>query len=166
MNFYTVIDSPIDPLLLTSDGEHLTGVHMDADLSLGKLRGEWRQDPVPLQAAADQLRAYFAGELETFDLPMKAAGTTFQKTVWRALCDIPFGETVSYKDIAERIGLPKAVRAVGLANGRNPIAVVVPCHRVIGANGKLTGYGGGLPRKQWLLTHENRQGGLLNAAPL
>jgi len=101
-----------------------------------------------------QLHAYFEGKLRDFNLPLQAEGTEFQKKVWNALQDIPYGQTVSYLDIATAIGNPKAVRAVGLANGKNPIAIVVPCHRVIGANGKLIGYGGGLWRKEWLLRHE------------
>ena len=107
-----------------------------------------------LQETINQLNAYFAGKLNTFDLPLKAEGTEFQQKVWRALQDIPYGKTVSYLDIATAIGNPKAVRAVGLANGKNPITIVVPCHRVIGSNGKLVGYGGGLWRKEWLLRHE------------
>jgi methylated-DNA-[protein]-cysteine S-methyltransferase len=106
---------------------------------------------------ATALRAYFAGDLAAIDdLPVAAEGTEFQRTVWRALRDIPSGETCSYADIARRIGRPRAVRAVGLANGANPVALVVPCHRVIGASGALTGYGGGLDRKRWLLEHERR----------
>ena len=104
--------------------------------------------------ACEQLRAYFAGELTTFDLPLAPAGTAFQQRVWNALCNIPYGATCSYRDIAEAIDNPKGVRAVGLANGKNPIAIVIPCHRVIGANGKLTGYAGGLHRKATLLELE------------
>ena len=103
-----------------------------------------------------QLQAYFAGELRDFELPLAAEGTPFQQRVWRALCDIPYGETISYGELARRIGQPTASRAVGLANGQNPISIVVPCHRVIGANGSLTGYGGGLARKRWLLAHESK----------
>jgi methylated-DNA-[protein]-cysteine S-methyltransferase len=101
------------------------------------------------------LEAYFGGKVEALDgLPWKSSGTPFQLSVWRALCDIPVGETISYAELARRIGKPKAVRAVGLANGANPIGLIAPCHRVIGANGSLTGYGGGLHRKRWLLRHE------------
>ena len=102
----------------------------------------------------DQLRAYFAGELLEFELPLRMKGTEFQRLVWKELTNIPFGTTISYAEQARRIGRPGAARAVGAANGRNPISIVVPCHRVIGANGTLTGYGGGLDRKQWLLDHE------------
>ena len=104
-----------------------------------------------------QLRAYFAGELENFDLPLAPQGTPFQLSVWNRLCEIPYGETISYGELARRLGNPNASRAVGLANGSNPIPIVIPCHRVIGSNGKLTGYGGGLPIKEKLLALERRQ---------
>ncbi|MBU2114886.1 MAG: methylated-DNA--[protein]-cysteine S-methyltransferase [Gammaproteobacteria bacterium] len=107
--------------------------------------------------AAEQLQAYFAGTLQQFSLPLAASGTAFQQQVWQALCAVPFGTTCSYADIANQIDNKKAVRAVGAANGRNPIAIIVPCHRVIGANGTLTGYAGGLDKKAWLLKHEQRQ---------
>jgi methylated-DNA-[protein]-cysteine S-methyltransferase len=107
-----------------------------------------------LRVAADQLAAYFAGERTDFDLPLSPSGTPFQLSVWRALLSIPYGETISYRELARRIGNAKAVRAVGAANGRNPIPIIVPCHRVIGADGSLTGYGGGLPRKRLLLELE------------
>jgi methylated-DNA-[protein]-cysteine S-methyltransferase len=119
-----------------------------------------RQGRTPA-ALREPIAAYFAGAIEALEgLPWKAVGTPFQLTVWAALCTIPPGETLSYGQLAERIGRPRAVRAVGLANGANPIGVVVPCHRVIGANGTLTGYGGGLPRKRWLLGHEGAPGRL------
>jgi methylated-DNA-[protein]-cysteine S-methyltransferase len=107
-----------------------------------------------LAAARAQLDAYFAGEITSFDLPLSPRGTPFQQRVWAALRDIPFGETTSYGELARRIGDPKAVRAVGAANGRNPLPLVVPCHRVIGADGSLVGFGGGMDRKRWLLQHE------------
>jgi methylated-DNA-[protein]-cysteine S-methyltransferase len=118
---------------------------------------EWRRDAAPLRAAAEQLGAYFAGELRTFELALAPQGTDFQRRVWRGLCEIPYGVTVSYSDLAQRVGNPNACRAVGLANGRNPIPIVIPCHRVIGRNGTLVGYGGGLPIKQKLLALEGRQ---------
>jgi methylated-DNA-[protein]-cysteine S-methyltransferase len=110
-----------------------------------------------LGEAVRQLRAYFAGELQAFDLPLAPQGTPFQLAVWKHLCEIPYGETISYGELARRIGNPNASRAVGLANGSNPIPIVIPCHRVIGSNGKLTGYGGGLPIKDKLLGLERRQ---------
>lgn len=108
------------------------------------------------QQVKKQLQDYLDGKITEFDVPLGAKGTKFQQQVWQALCDIPYGETRSYGDIAKSIGNPKAVRAVGAANGKNPISIIVPCHRVIGANGKLTGYAGGLSRKEWLLTLEDR----------
>ena len=107
-----------------------------------------------LQEAEEQLNEYFAGARREFDLPLAPKGTPFQKAVWAEMCRIPYGETRTYGQLAQAIGSPKAVRAVGLANGANPVGVVVPCHRVIGSDGSLTGYGGGLERKRWLLTHE------------
>lgn len=104
--------------------------------------------------AADQLQAYFNGQLQHFDVPLAASGTAFQQRVWQALLAIPYGQTASYKDIATRLGDVNAVRAVGMANARNPIAIIVPCHRIIGSDGSLTGYAGGLEKKQWLLQHE------------
>lgn len=162
MHYYTIIESPVDSLLLVGDGEYLTGLSiigpsMNAEEKLSAVQKDGRQDEGPFREAIQQLSEYFAGERQTFTLPCRATGTAFQKNVWKALTEIPYGQTASYRDIAERIESPKAVRAVGLANGRNPIGIIVPCHRVIGANGKLTGYAGGLPRKQWLLAHECKQ---------
>ena len=111
-----------------------------------------------LLEAAKQLERYFAGSLQTFTLPLAPVGTAFQQAVWQALQQVPYGATRSYQQIAHAIGNPKAVRAVGMANSRNPIAIVIPCHRVIGANGKLTGYAGGLDKKAWLLQHEQQPG--------
>jgi methylated-DNA-[protein]-cysteine S-methyltransferase len=117
----------------------------------------WKQDRAPHSETIRQLHAYFAGDLENFNLQLAPEGTPFQLEVWRRLCDIPYGETISYGQLASQIGNPKASRAVGLANGSNPIPIVIPCHRVIGSNGKLTGYGGGLPIKEKLLALERRQ---------
>lgn len=156
----TIVESPIGKLLLTSDGTALTGVHMEPHhmeprANAAGQREDAASDPA-LRAAREQLAAYFAGALTTFDLPLAPGGTAFQQRVWAALRAIPYGETVSYRDIAQRIESPAAVRAVGAANGRNPIALIVPCHRVIGADGSLTGFGGGIDRKRWLLDHEAR----------
>jgi len=162
MHSHVVIDSPIGPLTLVAADGRLTGLYMDAqryrpgDEVLGSPGDE---NAEPFASAADQLDAYFAGQLTDFDLPLAPAGTQFQRTVWAALRQIPYGETWSYGQLAGKIGSPAAVRAVGLANGRNPIAVVVPCHRVIGADGSLTGYGGGLSRKRFLLDLEAGQAG-------
>jgi methylated-DNA-[protein]-cysteine S-methyltransferase len=150
------MDSPVGELRLTSDGRALTGVYLEAHGGepLKETDPGWERDEAPFQDAITQLRAYFAGALRAFALPLAPAGTDFQKRVWSALAAIPFGETRSYGAIAREIGRPGAARAVGLANGSNPISIIVPCHRVIGADGTLTGYGGGLDRKRWLLAHE------------
>jgi methylated-DNA-[protein]-cysteine S-methyltransferase len=150
----TSMDSPIGELTLTSVGGSLTGVHMNEQRHTPKMPVECERDDAGLAHVVAQLNAYFAGELTSFDLPTEMHGTHFQRQVWAELCEIPYGETISYGELARRVGNPKASRAVGLANGRNPLAIVVPCHRVIGANGSLTGYGGGLDRKIWLLEHE------------
>ncbi|HVT36218.1 MAG TPA: methylated-DNA--[protein]-cysteine S-methyltransferase [Nevskiaceae bacterium] len=157
--FYSVMPSPIGELTLVSEGGKLTGLYMESYKHGRARERHWVRDDAKLADARRQLQDYFAGKRTQFDLEMEPAGTAFQKRVWRALCDIPHGETISYGELARRIGQPTASRAVGLANGQNPIAVIVPCHRVIGANGSLTGYGGGLPRKQWLLAHERGQTG-------
>lgn len=154
------IDSPIGELTLTSEAGALAGIQMHEQKHRREVPATFRHDDRGLAYAIEQLNAYFAGELSEFDLPMTMHGTEFQRRVWAALCEIPYGETISYGELARWVGNPKASRAVGLANGRNPIAIVVPCHRVIGADGSLTGYGGGLERKVWLLEHEaaNRPG--------
>ncbi len=154
--FFIRIASPIGALLLVSNGEALTALHMEQTRYPMELDEGAREDRKPFKSAIAQLDAYFAGELRDFDLPLAPQGTPFQSRVWKALQDIPFGETTSYGDLAAGVGDRKASRAVGLANGRNPIGIVVPCHRVIGANGSLTGYGGGMERKRWLLAHEKR----------
>jgi methylated-DNA-[protein]-cysteine S-methyltransferase len=156
----TSIDSPIGELTLTSVGGSLTGVHMNEQRHTPKIPEDCRRDDAGLAHVVERLNAYFEGSLTDFELPMSMRGTEFQRRVWTALCEIPYGETISYGELARWVGNPKASRAVGLANGRNPLAIVVPCHRVIGADGSLTGYGGGLDRKVWLLEHEaaNRPG--------
>jgi methylated-DNA-[protein]-cysteine S-methyltransferase len=151
---YSLMPSPVGELMLLAEGEHLIGVYMQKHLHWSGLQPDWRRDDRRLRAARTQLRAYFAEELKQFELPLQPQGTEFQKRVWGELLNIPYGETISYGELAVRIGQPSASRAVGLANGRNPISIIVPCHRVIGANGSLTGYGGGLARKRWLLDHE------------
>jgi methylated-DNA-[protein]-cysteine S-methyltransferase len=156
MNIFCYVESPIGRLMLTSDGEALTGLYMGTPSKRPDLGKDWAQNGTagPLPKAARQLKEYFAKERREFDLPLRMQGTEFQRRVWRELTKIPFGMTWSYGQLAKRIDKPNASRAVGLANGRNPIAIIVPCHRVIGADGSLTGFGGGLPRKQWLLEHE------------
>ena len=158
---YATMDSPIGELLLLGDGAALTGIYMQIQKYGPQREAGWRNDPGPFRNARAQLAAYFAGELERFDLPLAPAGTAFQQSVWTALLDIPYGATETYGELARRIGQPTASRAVGLANGHNPISIVIPCHRVIGSNGALTGYGGGIERKRWLLAHEAGAGRLL-----
>jgi methylated-DNA-[protein]-cysteine S-methyltransferase len=153
---YTYYSSPIGPLLLTSDGEALTTLHLPRERSkpCGGPPPDGRRDDGAFREARIQLESYFAGELCVFELPLGPLGTDFQRRAWEELLRIPYGAIISYAEQARRMGRPGAARAVGAANGRNPIAIVVPCHRVIGANGSLGGYGGGLPVKEWLLEHE------------
>jgi methylated-DNA-[protein]-cysteine S-methyltransferase len=152
---YTTIESPIGALLLLSDGHALRGLYMQEAPNPATIAPDWEPSEAPFTDVKAQLSEYFAGRRTTFQLPLALEGTPFQRRVWSALQDIPYGETTSYGEIARRIDQPAAVRAVGLANGRNPISVIVPCHRVIGANGTLTGYGGGLERKRRLLELES-----------
>lgn len=175
MNIFCHVGSPIGRLLLTSDGSALTGLFMEPSRKAQSTQG-WLEDAgiEPLAMAARQLNEYFAGARRDFDLPLRLQGTVFQRRVWQELIEIPFGATRSYGQLARRLGNPSASRAVGLANGSNPISILVPCHRVIGADGSLTGYGGGLERKRWLLAHEgvlstsfdlDRQRGVMDARP-
>jgi methylated-DNA-[protein]-cysteine S-methyltransferase len=152
----TTFDSPLGPLLLMSDGTSLTGLHTDNDKHRPAVRSDWiRDDSVqPFARTVAQLQAYFDGSLTGFDLSLAPRGTLFQMKVWSELGNIPFGETISYAELARRIGRPTASRAVGHSNARNPISIIVPCHRVIGADKSLTGYAGGLDRKRALLEHE------------
>ena len=157
-------DSPIGPLLLAASEQGLRAIYMSRQRHVpDEPERSWmpvsNHDPAQfaiLETAREQLDEYFAGARSSFDVPLDLVGTDFQRSVWKGLCDIAFGETISYGELARRIGNPKAVRAVGLANGRNPGSIVVPCHRVIGADGSMTGYGGGLDRKRYLLALEAR----------
>jgi methylated-DNA-[protein]-cysteine S-methyltransferase len=153
---YAVVESSIGELLLVGDGRALTGIQFDLDGDW-RVGGDWVADPAALAGAVEQLRAYLAGELTVFDLPIAIGGSDFQQRVWRLLAEIPYGHSTSYGALAARLGRPGASRAVGLANGRNPVPIVLPCHRVVGASGALTGYGGGLDRKRWLLDLEQRR---------
>lgn len=161
MSLYTRLPSPLGPLVLVGTTDALTAIWLpsgqDADL---RPEPGWVETATPFREAVRQLNAYFAGTLREFDLPLAPAGTPFQQRVWRALREIPYGETLSYGELARRIARPAAVRAVGAANGRNPLAIVVPCHRVIGRDGRLVGYGGGLPAKKLLLELERRGAGV------
>jgi len=156
MTHYRTIDSPIGLLTLAGHDSVLTNLRM-VDQTYEPSRAGWAPDDGGFAEAVEQLNAYFAGELVDFDLQLDLRGTDFQRRVWNALLTIPYGATRSYGEIAEQIGTPGAARAVGLANGHNPIAIVVPCHRVIGASGSLTGYGGGLDRKRALLELEKQR---------
>ena len=151
---YTTVASPIGELLLVGDGGALRGLYMREGRRPVAVRADWTPAAEPFDHVRAQLEEYFEGGRTSFDVPLALDGTPFQRRVWHTLQKIPYGETISYGELAKRVGQPGAARAVGLANGSNPIAVIVPCHRVIGANGKLTGYGGGMERKRILLDLE------------
>ena len=152
--------SPLGEILIAGDCDRITIVSFQQGTSPIEVLPEWQESPAGFAEAARQIGAYFRGELKAFDLELRVAGTPFQAAVWQALAEIPYGTTVSYREVAERIGNPRAVRAVGLANSLNPVPLIVPCHRVIGADGGLTGYRGGIEIKRRLLEIEqtgNRQ---------
>jgi len=154
MHYFSEFESPVGTLLVRGTDDALTGMYMQRQRYRPELPSDYVRNDAKLSDARDQLLAYFAGKLRTFELNLAPQGTAFQKLVWRALLDIPYGATESYGALAKRIGHDQGARAVGLANGHNPIGIIIPCHRVIGADGSLTGYGGGLDRKEWLLAHE------------
>ncbi len=155
--FYTTFESPVGPLLLAGDANALRRVSFESSKHRATLPPDSKEDEAPFAEVIHQLQAYFRGELRKFDLPLSMEGTEFQRRVWNALREIPYGETISYLQLAQRIGNPRAVRAVGLANGSNPIPIIVPCHRVIGSDGSLTGFGGGISTKKKLLELESKQ---------
>lgn len=152
MTRYALLDSPVGELLLTADDDRLTGLYLPREQRAPD--PSWEEGGPFLAEVQRQLRAYFAGEQRDFDLAVAPAGTAWQRRVWDELARIPYGEVISYAELARRTGNPTAVRAAGAANGRNPVSIVIPCHRVIGADGRLTGYSGGLDAKRWLLDHE------------
>lgn len=154
MKQHTVIDSPYGPLTLVATDGVLSGLYMTDQRHRPPEETFGDPDDTPFTETIDELRAYFAGRLKEFTIQLHLDGTPFQRSVWAQLQKIPYGETRSYGELADALGNPNASRAVGLANGKNPLGIIVPCHRVVGANGSLTGYGGGLPRKKWLLEHE------------
>lgn len=155
MRRYTLVPTPVGDVLATADGSgRLAGIYWPEHERAPKPGTGWERDDAPFAELRRQLREYFAGERQAFDLDVAAVGTPFQHRVWAALREIPYGATVTYGELAARIGRPSAARAVGLANGRNPLSIVVPCHRVIGSGGVLTGYAGGLEVKRRLLAHE------------
>ncbi|AZL16081.1 methylated-DNA--[protein]-cysteine S-methyltransferase [Rickettsiales endosymbiont of Stachyamoeba lipophora] len=152
-HLYTTMSSPLGEIVLTSNGEAITGLYTPEHHYYIQAQKE-THDPKPFQQGIKQLNEYFAGKRNKFDLPLAPVGTEFQKRVWKALNDIGYGETKSYGEIAKSLNHPNASRAVGMANSKNPICIIIPCHRVIGMNGKLTGYAGGIQAKEWLLNHE------------
>ena len=156
MNFYTYLESSYTKLLLVSNGQALTGLYFQKHRHGGEILPDWEKDAsvAPFPMVKQQLEAYFAGKIQTFDIPLAMSGTPFQLLVWEKLRTIPYGTTISYSELASKVGRPGSVRAVGGANARNPISIIVPCHRVIGADGSLTGYGGGLEVKAALLAFE------------
>ena len=156
MRYYDHIDTPIGPLLLVGDDGGLVEIALPRRGAAQAAPADAEASKAKLRMASRELDEYFAGTRQRFDVPLRPSGTPFQLEVWGALLAIPYGETVSYADIARRICRPLAVRAVGAANGANPLSIIVPCHRVIGSHGDLVGYGGGLPIKRWLLAHERK----------
>ncbi len=154
--YYDQMPSPIGPLFLVADDEGLREIRFELERRAHAPLEGWKHSPQKLAPVRRQLEEYFAGDRQTFDLPLKPLGTEFQQAVWHALTTIPYALTTSYGQLSRQIDRPKASRAVGAANGRNPIPIIIPCHRVIGSNGTLTGFAGGLAAKQWLLEHEEQ----------
>ncbi len=154
MIYFDTIPSPIGHLLVTSDGVNLTGLYLENHKGGPSIDRNWSQDSSKFGGVKSQLASYFAGNLKKFDVAIRTGGTEFQRAVWKQLDGIPFGETLTYGEIAKRLGDPHASRAVGTAVGRNPVSIIVPCHRVVGSHGAITGYAGGLERKRFLLDHE------------
>jgi len=166
MNTYDIYDSPQGRMLLVADQAGLAGVYFEKQKHFPERKKEWRHDPrnALLVQAKRELAEFFAGKRRRFDVPLSPAGTAFQKSVWKAISTIAYGETITYGELARRAGVPGSARAAGAATGRNPIGIIVPCHRVVGADGSLTGYAGGLGRKKALLALERGERDLLSAA--
>jgi len=158
--YYSYIDCPLGEMFVQGDGQFVTGLFMPQHKGWRGPDDSWQRSEALFTTVREQFAEYFKGERRQFDMALKLTGTPFQQRVWRELVRIPFGTTITYAQLAQRIGCPTASRAVGGANGRNPISIVVPCHRVIGANGTLGGYAGGLDKKQWLLDWERRATGV------
>ena len=156
--YYCYMNSPVGQLCIQGDGDFVTGLYLPEHKGWRGPEAAWKETVAPFSAIREQLAEYFTGERQQFDVPTKMEGTPFQQRVWQELTAIPYGITISYGELARRVGNSAASRAVGSANGRNPISIIVPCHRVIGSAGKLTGYGGGLDKKQWLLAWEQQSG--------
>ena len=161
---YGHFDSPVGALLLAGDGEELHLIGFPRGSRAKRPQPEWRHDQLLFAETCKQLAAYFAGELTDFRLPLRFGGTAFQNRVWQALCEIPFGATTTYGALAAGLGKPSASRAVGAANGANPLPIVVPCHRVVGSDRSLTGFGGGLETKRFLLAHEEKVAGAVQSS--
>ncbi len=153
---YCYLDSPLGQLFVQGDGQFVTGLFLPQHKGWTGPSATWKESDASFTVVREQLTEYFAGERKLFDVPIKPAGTSFQQQVWQQLVRIPFGTTITYAQLARCVDNPAASRAVGNANGRNPISIIVPCHRVIGTSGKLTGYAGGVSKKEWLLNWERR----------
>ena len=166
MRYYDTFESPFGGMLLAASDDGLTGVYFDRQKHHPKRASDWKHAPenIDLKRAKRQLAEYFAGKRRDFDLALDPRGTDFQRAVWKAISGVPYGETISYAELARRSGFPEGARAAGAATGRNPIGIVVPCHRIVGSDGSLTGYAGGLPRKRALLALESAERDLLSAA--
>jgi len=162
--YFDYLESPLGELLIVSDGEHVTRLYLPNHKRAVRPDASWHQSAAPFAQAREELAEYFAGQRKTFEVSVRGTGTPFQQRVWQELLQIPFGATISYAELARRVGRPNASRAVGNANGRNPISIIVPCHRVIGADGRLTGYAGGLDNKRRLLDLERGERSLAFAA--
>jgi methylated-DNA-[protein]-cysteine S-methyltransferase len=166
MQYYDFFDSPHGQMLLVANDEGLAGVYFDGQKYYPEIAPAWKREPdrAPLRDAKRELAEYFAGKRERFETPLAPHGTPFQRAVWNAISSVAFGETITYGELARRAGYPGSVRAAGAATGRNPLTILVPCHRIVGSTGSLTGYAGGLERKRALLLLESRTGDLLSAA--
>ncbi len=166
MRYYDFYDSPQGQMLLVAGDEGLSGVYFDGQKYHPRVASQWRRDAghAPLRQARRELAEYFGGERKRFDTPLAAEGTVFQRSVWKAIASVGFGETITYGELARRAGCPGSARAAGAATGRNPIGIIVPCHRILGSNGSLTGYAGGLDRKRALLALESGIPELLSTA--
>ncbi len=166
MHYYDLYEGPYGQMLLVAGGEGVSGVYFDGQKYLPQVASEWRRDArhALLRQAKRELAEYFGGERERFETALAPEGTAFQGSVWKAISTVGFGETITYGELARRAGCPGNARAAGAATGRNPISIIVPCHRIVGSNGSLTGYAGGLGRKRALLALESRMPDLLSAA--
>ena len=166
MRYYDLYESPHGQMLLVADGEALSGVYFEAQKYFPRIEAEWQRDAqhAPLRRAKHELAGYFSGQRTPFETPLAPTGTAFQQSVWKAISTVGYGETISYGELARRAGYAGQARAAGAATGRNPLTIIVPCHRIVGANGSLTGYAGGLDRKRALLALESGIPDLLSAA--